>query len=168
MTLPTVNLPIHQLDHPVVAHAQRVPQIDAAGGAARILARVDRVWLKVKTGRHRGGVTTVSPREAVDVTGPVHAPEWLEGWWLGFVGLRKEDSATDVYAVALQRSTVPRLDGGPGVDTTWMLPTPRDARRAVAEFAAHQERAMRDQVLATIVASATSGLPVQPSMGIMR
>ena len=106
MTLPTVNLPIHQLDHPVVAHAQRVPQIDAAGGAARILALVDRVWLKVKTGRHRGGVTTVSPREAVDLTGPVHAPEWLEGWWLGFVGLRKEDSATDVYAVALQRSTV--------------------------------------------------------------
>jgi hypothetical protein len=165
IALPTVDEPVHALDHPLVARAQLVPLAEAVSGSERVLSLVDRVWLKVKTARHRGGVTTVSAREAQDLSQPGMDPRWLEGWWLGFAGMRSEGSPEDVYATVLSHSQVAKRDGHGGVDTGWLLPNARDAKRSVAEFAAREERAMRAQVLAMIVESATSGRPITTRYG---
>jgi hypothetical protein len=165
LDLPTVDEPLHELDHPLIARAQLLPLAEAVGGVERIVSLTDRIWLKVKTSRHRGGATRISAREAQDLSQPGMDPAWLDGWWLGFAGKRSEGSPEDVYAATLAQSQAEKRDGRGGVDTSWLLPSPRDARRLLAEFAAHEERAMREQVLAMVVESAMSNRPITTRYG---
>lgn len=76
---------------------------------------------------------------------------------VGFVGIRAEGDRKDAYSRAIARSEAGREDSPSGVDTRWMLPAERDARRQIAEFAAREEAAMRHQVLAMIAESARTG-----------
>lgn len=159
LPIPPVDVQLHDVDHPIIVRAQSIPAKQADHGAERILSLSDRIWLKVKTGRYRGAVTHHA-----------HDPElpkatWLSGWWLGFVGLRAVGDRRDVYAQAEARSTVEKDRVAAGIDTTWMLPTERDANRRAAEFAAREEAAMRHQVLAVIAESARTGRMITTTYG---
>jgi hypothetical protein len=57
LSLPDLDHPLDEIDHPVVATAQAGPELRAAGGSERILVLSDRVWFTVKTGDQRAGVT---------------------------------------------------------------------------------------------------------------
>lgn len=56
LVLPDLGQPLEEIDHPVVACAQTVPELRNAGGTQRILTLSDRVWFKVKTGNQRAAV----------------------------------------------------------------------------------------------------------------
>lgn len=159
LPLPTVDVPLEAVEHPVVQRAQSIPPRQSANGAERVLCLEDRVWLKVKTGRFRGAVTDFA------LDGDLPHARSLQGWWLGFVGLRAEGAKTDAYEAALKRSKVGKDQSRTGVDTSWMLPTDRDARRRNAEKWAREEAAMRHQVLATIAESARTGKTLTTTNG---
>lgn len=55
--LPDLGVRLEEIDHPVIASAQAVPEQRDAGGAERVVALTDRVWFKVKTSDHRAAVT---------------------------------------------------------------------------------------------------------------
>lgn len=159
LPVPTVDVPLETVSHAVIARAQGIPAMQADNGAERILSLADRVWLKVKTGRYRGAVTNYIPDPEL------HKARWLTGWWLGFAGKRFQGDRRDAYVQAQARSSVTKDQSPSGVDTTWMLPTERDANRRAAEFAAREEVAMRRQVLAMIAESARTGRMLTTTYG---
>lgn len=90
LSFPPLEQPLHEMEHALIAKAQRVPSEVAAGGAERVLAIDDRVWFKVKVGSHRGAAGLVAD-------GPEGLPDV---WWLVAAGVRRADSQdVDFYAV---------------------------------------------------------------------
>ena len=129
--VPTIDVPLSELEHPLVVRAQPIPDMVATHSSERILSLTDRVWLKVKTGTWRGAAGNVrgaiedSPRGALE-TGET----W---WWLAAAGSRQNDSP--------QRDFYSRLDAkahaaGPNsCSTDFLLPQAWDAKRLEAELA---------------------------------
>lgn len=114
---PPLNVQLENVEHPLVAKAQKIPELLACNEAEPILSLGDRRWLKVKVGDFRGGVTSVAED-------PVYSHICdHESLWLGLAGWRQNDTPQkDFYA------TLP-------ADTSPFLPQPLDWKRWYAEQA---------------------------------
>lgn len=144
---PTVDVPLHELAHPVIAEAQKLPQYYAAGDAERIRALSDRVWFKEKTGRHRAAVCQLSDvdRARAEYDGAI-----LPAWWIGAAGTREEGSPRDFYEALSAEAK--RAGSGNSPTSDHLLPTPWDAKRLEVERA---ERWLTDteEMLVQLIAS---------------
>ncbi len=78
LDFPRLTVPLHSLDHPLVRHAQDLPQKCALNAAERVVAITDRVWWKLKTGQQRG-MGGKFPSFSAD-----------RSWWIGLPSLRGE------------------------------------------------------------------------------
>ncbi len=76
LDFPRLTVPLHSLDHPLVRHAQGLPQKCALNAAERVVAITDRVWWKRKTGQQRG-MGGKFPSFSAD-----------RSWWIGLPSLR--------------------------------------------------------------------------------
>ncbi|QGQ20462.1 hypothetical protein GC089_16285 [Cellulomonas sp. JZ18] len=118
LPLPPINDPLHLLDHPVIAKAQRTPTEVASGSAERIRSLHDWVWFKQRAGRFRAAVTEL-PAD--------HQP--VGGWWIGAAGSRSAGNADDVYA---ELETIAKREAKgtkAKTDSSWMLPDSQDETR---------------------------------------
>lgn len=125
---PSIDVALDSVDHPLVAKAQKIPDLLEAHEAEPILSLRDRRWLKVKTGEFRGGMTAVDP-----------LPQWShvcedESFWLGLAGRRQADTPSrDFYA---------KLP----TDTKDFLPKDLDWKRWYAEQAWAAKSGMQEMV----------------------
>ena len=149
---PALIQPLHRIDHPLVEHAQRVPQEREAGGAERIRELDDRIWFKVKTSNYRGAAGEVNT--AAD---PSYADLASSGWWLVAAGHRQADtSGKDFYARIADECA--RAGRGTGhVSTDHLLPAQLDYERWIAEEAALAVVAIKRVVREAIARSAQTG-----------
>jgi hypothetical protein len=127
---PTLDIPLSELEHPLIVRAQALPTLVATHGAERVRSLTDRVWFKVKTGTWRGAAGDV--QEHIHDARPVleACEAW---WWLVAAGPRQNDSP--------QRDFYARLDveahaiGPNSCSTDFLLPGPWDLKRLEAELA---------------------------------
>ena len=126
LCFPAVELPLHEMDHPIVKKAQQVPAEVASGGAERILALDDRVWFKCRSGNLRAAVTRLEAGEADDLGLIEAGAAW---WWVGAAGERRDDSASDFYK-AIAAEAVREGKGRTGVSSRHLLPAEIDYKRA--------------------------------------
>lgn len=128
--------------------AQRLPAVVNAGGEERILSLTDRIWLKVKSVRHRGAATRVRG----------DGSDGVATWWLGAAGYRAEGHQTDFYPTLKSRSTA-KAKGSHGTDISaeWMMPTARDDKRARLETALAEEHAIHHRVRSMLAESLRTG-----------
>lgn len=126
--LPTLDVSLDSVDHPLVAKAQKVPDLMDSNDAEPILSLHDRRWLKVKTGEFRGGVTVLgAPAEWAEVCEE-------DSFWLGLAGKRRSDTPSkDFYA------TLP-------AKTDDFLPKEKDWKRWKAEQAVAAHSIMQKMV----------------------
>ncbi|WP_033340133.1 hypothetical protein [Catenuloplanes japonicus] len=153
LAFPVLEQRLHRLAHPVVAHAQRIPAQVAAGGAERVASLGDRVWFKVKTGRHRAAVHRLDPAYE-------HQPEIVtEGawWWLGAAGTRKGDSDADDFYTRLAAECGRAGRGTGRSSSAHLLPRSVDVRRLRAELAVQVVARVRDLVCDLIARSLCDG-----------
>ncbi|SEI02724.1 MULTISPECIES: hypothetical protein [unclassified Leifsonia] len=131
LDIPTIAVPLSELEHPVVVRVQAIPDMVAANSAERVLSLKDRVWFKVKTGAWRGAAGNV--RGAVDDSPRAALETGQAWWWLAAAGARQNDSP--------QRDFYSRLDAeahaaGPNsCSTDFLLPQAWDIKRLEAELA---------------------------------
>lgn len=146
--LPHLGVPLEEIEHPVVASAQRVPTQRDGGSAERIVALTDRVWFKVRTSDHRAAVTELRGGEL---------PEWARpsrgAWWIGAAGRRQGDSPQRDFYAALQRECTT----GRSVSSAPLLPTEWDWKRLAAEQAVAWRREMKSMVIGLIAMSVKNG-----------
>jgi hypothetical protein len=143
--LPPLDVALHEIEHPLIAKSQRIPDEVDAGAAERIVSLNDRVWFKERAARFRGAVTEVVPDEAP-----------LEGWWLGAAGTRTDGDRNDFYE-AVHSEAARRGAGTGGPDSTWLLPGVRDARRRELESTTLMVVALRHEVRRLVARSIRSG-----------
>ena len=93
--IPRLDVRLSELDHDLIAEAQRLPAAYEAGGADRILSLNDRLWFKAKTGRWRGAATLLSAKDQALLDG---RPVDLARWWLGAGGFRRDGDPADFHA----------------------------------------------------------------------
>jgi len=91
LAFPPVDLPLHEVDHPMVKKAQQTPAEVAASGAERIRSLTDRVWFKCKVSNLRGAVTKIDPSGTSVFALLESGDAW---WWIGAAGERQDGSAT--------------------------------------------------------------------------
>lgn len=131
MIPPTLDVPLSELDHPLLLRAQALPTLVAAQSAERIRSLTDRIWFKVKTGTWRGAAGEIQDQLDDDT------PSLLEScdaqWWLAAAGPRQDDSPQrDFYA----RLDLEAHSGGPNsCSTDYLLPEAWDVNRLKAELA---------------------------------
>lgn len=148
--VPHLGVPLDEIDHVVVRVSQMVPIRREAGGADRILALKDRVWLKVKVSDQRAVVTELANSER----GEDYAPS-VGNWWIGAAGRRQADSPQrDFYDSITRECTV-----GKTVSSVGLLPTEWDWKRLTAEQAIEWRREMKRIVIRLITMSIISGKP---------
>ncbi|QIZ99880.1 hypothetical protein [Leifsonia sp. PS1209] len=129
--VPKLDVPLSELEHPLIVRAQAVPHMVAANSAERILSLTDRVWLKVKTGAWRGAAGNV--RGAVDDS-PRAALETGEAWWwLTAGGARQNDSPQHDFYSRLDSEA--HAAGPNSCSTDFLLPQAWDVKRLEAELA---------------------------------
>lgn len=125
VALPTADVSLEDVPHELVGKAQRIPELDAAGGAERIVSVRDRIWLKVKTSGWRGAIL---PPAAVDDVKPL--------WWLGAAGHRQADSEQhDFYARFAAECDRCGAAAGTSCDSRSFLPAEEDEHRLSVERA---------------------------------
>lgn len=107
--MPTVDVGLHALSHPLIAKSQETPAQVESGGAERIRSIKDRVWFKVKVNDDRGGVARLNETEQEQFQN--HA------WWLGLCGKRVGDSQQHNFY-----DNLPAASSG-------FLPTEQDRKR---------------------------------------
>jgi hypothetical protein len=131
LPLPDLGVRLSDLDHPLVAKAQALPDEVAACAGERIQSLTDLRWFKVKTGPWRGAARKVAAEVGASVLPALEdSGQW---WWLGAAGCRQDDSPQhDFYEVLRQDA---HRSGPNSCSTTHLLPTDWDARRLVAEAA---------------------------------
>lgn len=151
LRVPPINKPLCELDHDLIADAQRLPEAHAAGGVERVLTLKDRVWFKVKTGRWRGAATRLPEADHTEAVSRVDAAPW----WMGAAGYRREGDPADFYAALT--AAVEREGGS---SDKW-LPTDWDWTRLDLEHAAAWETEIRRIVCELIARSLRSGHPYQ-------
>jgi hypothetical protein len=149
LSIPYLTEPLESIDHILIQRAQNLPIEQATGGAGRILALSDRIWYKVKSGRHRGAATVLTDREAADITTSVGR------WWLCAAGYRREGDRGEFYA-ALEAEA--RRRGGKGnPSTSHLLPADWDWKRLAAELAEAWRSRLQRVVLELVARSLRSG-----------
>lgn len=116
------------VDHPLVAKAQKIPDLIESHDAEPILSLHDRRWIKVKTGEFRGGITAVAPED-----------QWSnickdESLWLGLAGKRQADTPSKDFYASLP------------ANTSGFLPTAMDWKRWYAEQAWAAKSIMQEMV----------------------
>jgi hypothetical protein len=131
LSFPTLDVPLHELDHPIVQRAQRIPSEVASGGGDRVRALDDRVWFKCRSGNLRAVVTRLAADESGDFDLIEAGSAW---WWVGAAGERQDDSASDFYKVITAEVTR-KGKGKTGVNSAHLLPREVDYRRLRAELA---------------------------------
>jgi len=151
VTLPDIGKRLDEIDEPVIAAAQTIPERRDAGGAERVLALTDRVWFKVKTSDRRGTVTELRGDDL---------PEWVlptrGAWWIGAAGRRQSDSPQrDFYAVLEKECSK-----GKAVSSEHLLPGDKDWKRLALEQAYAWRVDMKRIVIRLVVESLKSGQPV--------
>lgn len=152
LRFPSLELPLHQAEHDLIAKAQRLPDENASGGAERVLAIDDRVWFKVKVGEYRGAGGHVA--DVPDDVPPL--------WWLVAGGLRRADSKDQDFYGALEAECRRAAKGTPArVSSDHLLPQGIDFRRWQAEQAALGVVALQRVVRELICRSAHSSGPVE-------
>lgn len=111
--MPTLDVGLHALKHPLIEKSQGVPEQVDSGGAERIRSVKDRVWFKVKANDDRGGVAQLDEAEG----------DRFQGfkWWMGLCGKRVGDSQQHNF-----------YDNLPACSDEF-LPTERDQKRLVLE-----------------------------------
>lgn len=125
--LPDLGVRLSDLDHPLVAKAQHVPAETRSGGAERVRALTDRVWVKVKTSQWRGVAADLGTEL------PDEALRFNQKWWLAAGGIRQADSSqADFYA---QLSDSAHRAGPHSCSTDYLLPAKWDIDRLLAEAA---------------------------------
>jgi hypothetical protein len=153
LKFPTVNTPLLPLDHPLIEKAQHLPAEVAAGGAERIRALDDRVWLKVKIANLRGAATKLEPEDTNQRELLIAGDAW---WWICAAGERKSDSRSDFYKDI--EAEAGRAGAGTGrVNTEHLLPQAIDYKRLEAEIALQVSAAIRAVTRRLIYDSLTSG-----------
>jgi hypothetical protein len=146
--LPDLGTPLEEIDHPVLAVAQTLPERRNAGGAQRILALSDRVWFKVKTGDQRAVVTELTDEER-----PTEWPSGIGAWWIGAAGRRQADSPQRDFYESIERECT----AGKTVSTSRLLPVEWDWKRLTAEQVVAWRREMKRLVVRLITMSLTTG-----------
>lgn len=129
--LPTIDVRLNELEHPLIVRAQAIPTQVAANGAERIRALTDRIWFKVKTGTWRGAADDV--RTHVDDRSRDLMNAGDAWWWLVAAGARQDDSPQrDFYS---QLDSQAHMSGPNRCSTDFLLPEDWDLRRLEAELA---------------------------------
>ncbi len=100
---PTIDISLDVVDHPLVAKAQKIPDLVESNDAEPILSLHDRRWLKVKAGEFRGGVTVLDAN-----------PSWAHvcgnsSFWLGLAGKRQSDTPSKDFYASLPAKTADYL-----------------------------------------------------------
>ena len=153
LSFPDLAEPLWRLSHPLIQHAQAIPEKVDAGGAEPIRALNDRIWFKCKTSNSRGAVTRLTLSECEDKGLPSTA-----AWWAGAAGVRQADSASDFYR-KIEDEAIRQGRGTGRPSTDHLLPQMIDKERFEAESAALTLRAIHDMVLTLIVRSLLDGKP---------
>ena len=128
--------------------AQTLPEQRDAGGAERMVALNDRVWLKVKTSDYRAAVTELRGTDLPDWVRPSRG-----AWWIGAAGRRQADSSQRDFYAALQRGCTK----GKTVSSDHLLPADWDWRRLAAEQAVAWRRQMKRMVIRLVAMSLRNG-----------
>jgi hypothetical protein len=149
LPVPYLTKPLESIEHTLVRRAQQVPAEQAAKGAERILSLSDRLWYKVKSGRHRGAVTALSEREAADVTTSVGR------WWLCAAGYRRDGDRAEFYA-ALE-AEARRKGGRNAPSTAHLLPGDWGWKRLAAELAEASRSRLQRIVVELVAGSLRNG-----------
>lgn len=152
LAAPDIGRALHELLDDVVLDAQRVPELHAADGVARIVSLTDRVWFRLRSGRVRSAVVRLTASEHAAAVGNL---ETTFRWWLGASGSRRADSGDDFYASLLQEAQ--RHGGKKAPSTDHLLPQDWDRRRLLAELAFAWQRHLREMVLRLIASSLQTG-----------
>lgn len=129
--LPTIDLPLSDLEHPLIVRAQAIPDMVAASSADRIVALTDRIWLKVETGSWRGAAGNV--RGAVDDSPRAALETGAAWWWLTAAGARQDDSPHRDFYSRLEAEA--HATGPKSCSTGFLLPQAWDVKLLEAELA---------------------------------
>ncbi len=152
LDFPRLTEPLHSLDHPLVRHAQDLPQKCALNAAERVVAITDRVWWKLKTGQQRG-MGGKFPSFSAD-----------RSWWIGAAGLRRDGDTSDFYAqITAECDRAGKGTGKPSSDH--LLPQLIDRKRLEAEVAALAVTALQDTVRSAIAQSIRTGQAFSTMLG---
>ena len=153
LPVPTLGLRLSDINHPLIAKAQQVPDEVASGGAERVRALTDRVWFKVKTGIWRGAASDLRDELPEDA---LRLDAW---WWLGAGGTRQADSAQHDFYVHL--SDAAHRHGAHSCSTDYLLPSTWDINRLVGEAAVNAqlvvERVVRTAAVESLLNSDIRG-----------
>jgi hypothetical protein len=153
LSFPDLTEPLWRISHPLIEHAQGIPERVDTGGAEPVRSLTDRIWFKCKTSNLRGIITRLTSAEC-DAKGlPSKA-----AWWSGAAGVRRADGAKDFYK-QIEAEDIRQGKGTGGPSTDHLLPQEVDKERLEAETAVLTVRAMRDMVLTLIVRSLHDGRP---------
>lgn len=148
--LPSIDIRLEAIDHPLIAKAQHIPGLVESSGAERILSLNDRIWYKCKVVNLRGAVTRLGPDDALE---PVLIAENNCWWWLGAAGARKSDGVDDFYH-AIELEAIRQGSGTSShVKTIFLLPSSEDYDRLRAELAWLFVSGIKDVVLTLIARS---------------
>lgn len=153
IALPDIGEPLHEIDHPIVAKAQTIPEQHAGGRTERVVSLTDRVWFKARAGDWRAAITDLEthglPSKLLTKRLSVH-DAW---WWLGAAGHRQDDSPQkDFYSQLKSQSFT-----GKKCSTDFMLPTEWDCRRLEAEVALSETLALQMTIRNAARQSLTNG-----------
>jgi hypothetical protein len=152
--IPTLGVRLSELDHELIAEAQRLPEVHAASGADRVLSLSDRLWFKVKTGRWRGAATLLPAKDHALLDGP---PVHPARWWLGAGGFRRDGDPADFYA-SLEATAKREAKGSAAtVCSDRWLPRKWDWERLQLEHAVAWEYQVRTVMGALIAQSLRTG-----------
>lgn len=129
---PRIGLPLHRLDHPLVAKSQTIPDQVEAGQATRIKKLSNRMWYRVKHEARRGGATRL-----------LDADDWIRlatdheryRWWLCLCGFRSEDSPQRNFYDQISDASAKKC-----------LPSADDRDRILAEIAAEYVDKVQEKV----------------------
>lgn len=132
--VPDLGHLLHELEHPVIMRAQQIPERERGGAAERVRSLTDRVWFKVKTADWRAAVAKL-PRPIEGIP---------QDWWIGAAGPRTADSAQHDFYARLKADAF--AGGRKTCSTDFLLPTPWDSNRLLAEAAVKAERVIRQHV----------------------
>lgn len=154
LSFPPLEDDLSEMDHDLVAKAQRLPEELASGGAERVRDVADHVWFKVKVGEYRGAGGHVN--SVVEGTPSL--------WWLVAAGVRRSDSKSQDFYEQLAAECKREAKGtAQNVDSDHLLPQLVDYRRYHAEQLVLGSEALKRVVREAICRSAHTSQPVARS-----
>ncbi|WP_208297594.1 hypothetical protein [Actinophytocola oryzae] len=147
VAVPDLGHRLDEIDNPIIAAAQAVPEQRDAGGAQRVLSLSDRIWFKVKTSDQRAIATQITRNDLLE------KHSWcIGGWWVAAAGHRQADSPQRDFYESIRRECTGRT-----VSTARLLPTTWDRNRLDAELAVAWRTAMKRMIIRLICTSLGTG-----------